>query len=167
MNISLQSGLPFPQPLIGLCTAHDDLGNAIKALTHGPVEHAYWLCSDQKRKCEAFYPRVHCVPLDGTEEVGSLLFALEGMTPEIAAKLERFWAIATDPNLVESYSVKGLFGYLFNVEPENEQSVFCSQFVMQTIRKNCPELLPLVRCVDGVSPSDLYRSPRLLPVNWK
>jgi hypothetical protein len=159
--------LPFPQPLIGLSTPDSPLGMAIKAITHGPVEHALWLCSDRVTVCEAFYPRIHKRPLAVNESATTLLFALDGMTPELAAKLERFFEIAVNPNLVESYSVKGLFGFLLNVTPPDEQSVFCSEFVMQTIRKNAPALLPLARCEDyQVSPVDLYRSVRLVPVAW-
>ena len=161
------SELPFPQPLIGLCTCASPLGEAIKAATHGPVEHALWLQSDGVTVCEAFYPKVHQRAITEADKACTLLFALDGMTPDIAAKFERFFVISTDPKLVESYSIEGLFGFLFNIDPPTEQAVFCSEFVMQSIRKNAPELLPLARCEDyQASPSDLYRSTRLVPVGW-
>lgn len=154
----------FPQPLILLWSKHpgDLLGNAITFLTHGPAQHAGWLRSDGQTIHEAYLPTVRERPLRPEEKPGIRFFTLEGMTPELAAKFERFFDLAADPKFVEDYTVKGLFGFLFNVPPPDESSVFCSEYIMQTIRKLAPELLPLVRCDDfQVSPRDLLISPRL------
>lgn len=136
------------------------MSGAIKELTHGVYTHAAWLCSDQLTIAEAFYPHVRKRPLEAVEEAGIDLFTLQGMTPDLAAKFERFFDIATLPGLVQEYSIKGLFDYEFNFSPEHPQEVFCSQWVLQSIRKNAHELMPVVR-VDGdaASPVELSHSP--------
>lgn len=155
----------FPQPVIVLWTVHpgDLLGEPISFLTHGPVTHAGWLRSDGRTVAEAYLPRVRCRPLRDGEQVRR--FTLEGMTPELAARFERFLDLATDPKFAAEYSLKGLFGFELNVPPPDQQHVFCSEWVMQGIRKVAPDRLPLVRCEDyQVSPRDLLVSPRLAEI---
>ena len=161
--------LPFKQPLVMIFFAHqgDVLSSAIESITHGPACHAGWLRSDQKTVAELYYPKGRNRPLVNAEKPGIELFTLEGMTPDLAAKFERFFDLLNVTGLDQDYSVTGLFRFLFNSTPPDEQSVFCSEYVMQGIRKNAPELLPLARCEDyQVSPVDLYRSPRLHAIDW-
>lgn len=154
----------FPQPVIALWTVHpgDLLGEPIQFLTHGPVTHAGWIRSDGRTVAEAYLPRVRQRAVLEAEKPLIRLFTLEGMTPELAAKFERFLSLATDPKFAAEYSIKGLFGFELNTPPADEQHVFCSEWVIQGIRKLSPGLLPLVRCSDyQVSPRDLLISPRL------
>lgn len=159
----------FPQPVIALWTVHpgDLLGEPIMFLTHGPVTHAGWIRSDGRTVAEAYLPRVRQRPLLDPEKPLVRLFTLEGMTPGLAGDFERFLDLATDPKFAAEYSVKGLFGFALNIPPADEQHVFCSEWVMQGIRKASPALLPLVRCGDyQASPRDLLVSPRLIEITW-
>lgn len=167
MNLS---ELPFRQPLVAIFFAHkgDPLSGVINFLTHGPASHAGWLRSDQKTIWEAYYPQVHTRPLMEAEKPGIALFTLEGMTPEIAAKLERYFDITQVPGLVPKYSIMGLVDYEFCLTPENPQNIFCSQAVLQSIRKNAVELLPVVRVDDDASPpNELYHAAKLHLVEWE
>lgn len=161
------------EPLLALWTRHpgDLLGSAIDFLTHATgqsqAQHAGWLRRDGVTIHEAYYPHVRNRPLLASEKPFIRLFRVEGMTPALADRFEEFFDLAVDPRFREDYSVKGLFGFLFNVPPPDEQSVFCSEYCMQTIRKLAPSLLPLSRCEDyQVSPRDLIISPRLIEVDF-
>ena len=160
--------LQFPQPLVALFAANPNsaISVPIGFLTHGPVSHAAWLRSDGVTIHEADIPSVRSRPLADVERARIRLFRLDGMTPEIATDIERFFDLAVLPQFVEQYSIKGLFRYLFNTPPPDEQAVFCSEYIMQTVRKICPSLLPLVRCEDyQVAPNNLLWSPRLIEVS--
>ena len=157
------------QPLILLWTRHpgDLLGAAITALTHGPAQHAGFLRRDGVTVHEAYYPKVRERVLTEAEKPFIRCFTLEGMTPALADRFERFFTLSASQTFAADYSVAGLFGYLFNVAPPDEASVFCSEYAMQTVRKLAPDRLPLVRCEDWtVSPRDLLVSPRLVEVAW-
>lgn len=159
----------FAQPLIALWRVHpgDLLGEPIQFLTHGPITHAGWLRSDGKTIWEAYVPKIRCRPLADVEKAGIELFSLVGMTPTLATRFERYFDITTDGISTEEYSIKGLFGYALNIVPADEQHVFCSEAVMQSVRKLAPDLLPLKRCDDyKVDPVDLYRSAVLNPEIW-
>ena len=163
------SELPFPQPVIAIFFAHkgDPLSGVINFLTHGPASHAGWFRSDGKTIWEAYYPQIHCRPLVEAEKPGVQLFTLEGMTPALAAKLERYFDITTIPGLTPKYSIMGLVDYEFCLTPENPQNVFCSQSVLQSIRKNEPSLLPVVRVEgDASPPNELYHSARIHELGW-
>jgi hypothetical protein len=159
----------FPQPVIALWTKHpgDLLGEAITFLTHGPAQHAGWIGSDGVTIYEAYLPKTRRRPITEQEKPAVRLFTLEGMTPELAKAFERWLKVATDPQFAEEYSVRGLFGFALNIPPPDEQHVFCSEWVMQSIRQVAPELIPLARCEDyQASPVDLLRSIRLHEVAW-
>lgn len=157
-----------PQPLIAIWTQHphDLLGAAIDFVTHGDAQHAGFLRSDGVTIHECYLPKVRNRPVLADEKQYIRLFQLEGMTEEAADKLETFFDLSAEL-AASSYSIAGLFGYLFNVVPPNENSVFCSQYVMQTLRRRTPDLMPLLRCNNyQVSPRDLLISPRLYEVTW-
>jgi hypothetical protein len=157
----------FPQPIIALWKVHpgDLLGEPIQFLTHGPVTHAGFILSDGVTVAEAYLPNVRMRPLLESEKPGILTFQLEGMTPELAEKFERYFKLACDPKFAAEYSVKGLIGFALNISPPDSFHLFCSEWVMQSIRKVAPELQPLTRCEDyQVSPRDLLISPRLIEV---
>lgn len=158
----------FPQPLIALWKVHpgDLLGEPIQFLTHGEFTHAGFLRSDGRTICEAYLPKVRCRPVIEAEKPGILLFELEGMNHELAAKFERFFDLAIDPKFVQDYSISGLFGFALNVPPPDEFHVFCSEFVMQAIRKLAPSLIPENAPDYKVSPVDLSRSTRLHQRDW-
>lgn len=159
----------FAQPLILLWKIHpgDALGEPIKFETHGPVTHMAFLRSDRLTVAEAYLPKVRCRPLLETEKPGVRAFLLEGMTPEIAAKFERYFDLATDPKFAQEYSVTGLFGFALNIPPPDEFHVFCSEWGMQSVRKVAPALVPLVRLDDWqASPRDWLVSPRLKEIAW-
>lgn len=159
----------FKQPLILLWThhPHDLLGDAINFVTHGDAQHAGFLRSDGVTVHECYLPKVRNRPLLEGERPLVRVFRLEGLTEDMATKFETFFDLSVDPRFVQDYSVKGLFGYLFNVEPNDQFSVFCSEYVMQTIRKLEPQLAPLLRCdIWTVSPRDLLISPRLVEISW-
>ncbi len=104
--------------------------------------------------------------MEAAEKPGIRIFMLDGMTIELAAKFERYFDLLSDPKFAEEYSVAGLFGFVANHTPDSECAVYCSQCVMQTIRKLAHDLLPLVRCGDNKSPADLLWSPRLIELQW-
>ena len=161
--------IPFPQPLVALWRVHpgDILGEPIQFITRGQWTHAGWLRSDGKTIWECYYPKMRCRPLNEAEKPGIDLFTLEGMTPDIAARFERYFDITTSGPSVQGYSIAGLFEYALDLPVADEQNVFCSEADMQSIRKVAPALLPLARCEDcKVSPVELGHSPRLLPVGW-
>ena len=142
------------------------LGDAIEALTHGPVHHAGFI----RRSgliLEAVPPHVtqRAVTDDDRAGVRRLsVFALRGMTPALEAAFEKeFDRILAAP---PAYSGEDLFGFLFNQPNVDETHTFCSRLVMHTIMQvAAPELWPLVRCMEGdwVSPRDLFISPAFVP----
>ncbi len=160
----------FPQPLILLWTVHpgDLLGEPIQFLTHGPVTHAGFLRSDGVTVHENYLPQVRNRPLLPAEKPGVRVFQMEGMTPEIAAKFERYFALAAEPQTALHYSIANLFEYLANRPPASEaDGLDCSAYVNQTVRRLAPALAPTVRCEDWqVSPRDLLISPRLNEIGW-
>lgn len=156
------------QPLIALWLVHpgDLLGAPIQFLTHGPVTHAGFLRSDGVTIHENYFPHVRNRPLLDAEKSGILFFQIEGMTDDLAAKFERYFDAAAQPQSALDYSIGNLFGYLVNRPPESEANgLDCSAYVTQTIRRLAPQLAPIVRCEDWqVSPRDLLVSPRLIAV---
>lgn len=161
--------LILPQPLIVLWLVHpgDLLGEPIQFFSHGKFTHAGWLRRDYQTINECYMPRVRQRKITDAEKPLIKLFRLEGMDGETADGLERFFDLSILPQFAESYSIEGLFGYVLNQTPQDEQSVFCSEYVMQTCRKICSQLLPLVRVEDfEVSPASLSWSPRLIEVEW-
>ena len=160
----------LPQPLILLWTVHpgDLLGEPIEFLTHGPVTHAGFLRSDGKTVHENYLPQVRNRPILEAEKPGVRVFALEGMTTENAAALERYFDLAAEPQTALKYSIANLFDYALNRPPASEaDGLDCSAYVTQTLRRRAPALTPLLRCEDWqVSPVDLLRSVRLTEITW-
>jgi hypothetical protein len=156
---------PFPQPLIALWRVHpgDILGEPIQFITRGQWTHAGWLRRDGQTIWECYYPKMRCRPVMDAEDQGIDLFALEGMTPDLAERFERYFDITTTGPSVQGYSIAGLFEFALDLPATDEQNVFCSEATMQSIRKVAPALLPLARCEDyKVSPVDLGHSTRLI-----
>lgn len=159
----------IPQPLICLWTVHpgDLLGEPIEFLTHGSFSHAGFLRRDGVTINECYLPIVRQRLITDAEKPLVRLFMLDGMDDALADKFERYFDLTVMPQFAESYSVQGLFGYVLNVTPPDEQSVFCSEYVMQSCRKLCSDKIPLVRVNDfQVSPVSLSWSPRLIDVEW-
>ena len=159
-----------PQPLVLLWTVHpgDLLGEPIQFLTHGPVTHAGFLRSDKVTVHENYFPHVRNRPLLASEKPGIRVFQLDGLTPELAAKFERYFDLAAEPQTALKYSIANLFDYALNRPPANEaDGLDCSAYATQTIRRLAPELTPLLRVEDWqVSPVDLLRSVRLVETTW-
>ena len=144
---------------VAIWTHHpgDDLGEAIDFVTHGTAQHAGFI-RENGQIHELYLPKLRdreVIP----EEVPYLkIFDIEGMTPEISAKLERHFDIYLQSGL--EYSVTDLFRILFDIPMPNELAMCCSQYVFFMLKMG--ELAPLSRCdADFISPRDLFISPKL------
>ncbi len=150
-----------PKVLIWSQHPGDLLGQIIVSLTHGPAQHAGFLRSDGKTIHEAYLPKVRDRLVLDAERQFIRCFEIEGMTDELAARLEDSFDKAIAASV--EYSVENLFRFLFNAPMGDDQHTFCSRYVMGTMQYRLPvRCWPLLRCInDQVSPRDLLISPRL------
>lgn len=166
----MNDNLMFRQPLVALWSVHpgDLLGEPIQFLSHGPVTHAGFLRGDFTTVHENYFPKVRNRPLVDSEKAGIRLFRINGMTPAIADRFERYFDLAAEPQTALSYSIAGLFQYLVNRPPASEaDGLDCSAYANQTVRRLVPELSLTMRCDDWqVSPRDLLISARLTEISW-
>lgn len=149
-------------PRVAIWTKHpgDLLGEAITAVTHGPAQHAGFIKSDG-RIHELYLPGVRERDIQDAERPYLLAFDIEGLTPDLAAKLERHFNFMANDQTAISYSVADLFRILLNIQKPDNGGMVCSQYVFRML--DMIGLPPLARCSeDFISPRDLLISPRLL-----
>lgn len=160
----------FKQPLLLLWKIHpgDLLGEPIKFFTHGEVTHAGFLRADGKTVHENYLPHVRNRPILEAEKSGVRVFLIDGMTVERAAKFERYFDLAAQPQTALSYSIANLFDYALNRPVDSEANgIDCSAYANQTVKRLAPELALTMRCEDyQVSPRDLLICTRAIEISW-
>lgn len=138
----------------------DELGEAIDFVTHGNAQHAGFIRGNGLIH-ENYYPHVRDRAVLAAEKPFIRVFEIQGLTPELSAKLERHFDeyLATGWN----YSIADLFRIQFNLPAPADGSGVCSQYVYHHLRMI--GLPPLVRCTeDFITPRDLLISPNLVEV---
>lgn len=139
---------------------HDLLGDGIDFVTRGNAQHAGFI-RENGRIHELYLPTIRDRDIVDAERPFLKIFDIEGLTPDLSAKLERHFDEYLTAGI--QYSITDLFRILLDIPIPNEMSMICSQYVFHMLKMI--GLPPLVRCdLDFVSPRDLLISPRLLDI---
>jgi hypothetical protein len=155
---------------IGIWTKHP--GNFLDELIDWPIdnpthcdrkdaaEHAAFIRQNGMVH-ELYYPRLRDRQIVEAERPYLKILEIEGLTPELSERLERWFDHNLRLNI--TYSIEDLFRVALDTPMPSEKSGYCSRYVIHGCFIILPtELWPLVRCTDDfISPRDLLISARL------